>query len=201
MRKYICLLSFLGCAVLSIAQRHTHIRVLSKQNFTPSADSILQKALPLIDSVVNTPAFQQAVLTAIFTDNQGLSNEEILEMFLSGTESHRPRPNDTIDLVLETYLDQRGDNIGSTFNAKTIISSRAYMQQRGARCYAAHLIHEYCHTLGRITGQGFTHLHRIRGSKKRKRLKCQSVPYIIGDIARRLLGVTCNFECENYPQH
>lgn len=120
-------------------------------------------------------------------------------MFLSGKEIHFGGANDTMDLILETYPDQDGDNIGTTYGSKRIISSEAYILRNGARCYAAHIIHEYCHTIGK-NKIGFGHHHRVL-SKKQRRKKCQSVPYIIGDLARKILGIrTCKCECENYPQ-
>ena len=117
---------------------------------------------------------------------QNLTNLQILVLFLSGKEIHKEVANDTINLILETYPDQNGDNIGTTYNSKTISSSEAYILRNGARCYAAHIIHEYCHTIrpGRF---GFGHRHTVY-TRKQRRQKCQSVPYIIGDLARKILA-------------
>ncbi len=198
--KPIIAILFLTCVYqIMHAQVHTYVRVVSKDNFTHETDSILSVALPLIDSVVNTAAFRQGIFNARFRENKGLSNQTILNLFLGGKEVSSPIANDTIDLYLETYPDQRGDNIGSTFNSHTIVSSQAYILRKGARCYAAHIVHEYCHTIG--NGKiGFEHPHNTFWPGN-KRKKCQSVPYIIGDLARIILGInTCNFECENYQQ-
>ncbi len=184
---------------LSVGQSHTNVRLVSKKNFSPKADSILMIALPLIDSVINTVTFSEGILNAKFINNQNLSQKDILKLFLSGKEVHFNSANDTMDLVLETYPDQNGDNIGTTYGSYRIVSSEAYILRNGARCYAAHIIHEYCHTIG-ASNDGFSHRHRVF-SKKHRREKCQSVPYIIGDLARRILGLqTCNCECENYSQ-
>jgi hypothetical protein len=184
---------------LSFGQNHTYVHVVSKKNFSQKADSILSIAIPLVDSVINSIEFREGILNAKFINNQNLSNTEILALFLSGKEVHFNVPNDTMDLVLETYPDQNGDNIGTTYGSKRIVSSEAYILRNGARCYASHIIHEYCHTIGKGT-IGFGHRHRVL-SKRQRREKCQSVPYIIGDLARKILGVrTCRCECENFPQ-
>ncbi|MGB8192788.1 MAG: hypothetical protein WCF67_12750 [Chitinophagaceae bacterium] len=185
--------------LISFSQAHTYVRVVSKKNFNQKIDSILNAALPLIDSVINTQAFKDGILNAKFLYSQNLSNQEILDLFLSGKEVHTSQANDTIDLILETYPDQNGDNIGTTHGSERIVSSEAYILRNGARCYAAHIIHEYCHTIGKGSA-GFEHRHRVL-SKKQRRQKCQSVPYIIGDLARKILSVkTCKCECEDYPQ-
>lgn len=187
-------------STFSYGQNHTYINLISKKNFSPKADSILKVALPLIDSVINTNTFREGILNGKFLNNQNLSNSEILTLFLSGKEIFTNNANDTLDLILETYPDQKGDNIGTTYNSKRIVSSEAYILRNGARCYAAHIIHEYCHTIGRAN-IGFSHRHTVM-TKKQRREKCQSVPYIIGDLARKILNVqTCKCECENYPQN
>lgn len=180
-------------------QQRTYVRVVSKLNFSRQADSLLNLALPLIDSVVNSMAFREGILNAKFVNNENLSNVEILSLILTGKEVHFHRSNDTMDLFLETYPDQSGDNIGTTYDSKRIVSSEAYIIRNGERCYAAHIIHEYCHTIG--NGRyGFSHRHRVL-TRRQRREKCQSVPYIIGDLARKILSVqTCYCECENYPQ-
>jgi hypothetical protein len=183
----------------SEAQRHTYVHIADKKNFTPEMDSILSIALPLIDSVINTQAFRDGILKARFVNARGVSNTEIYEMYVSGKEVKSNAANDTMDLYLETYPDQNGDNIGTTYGSRRIVSSQAYIRRNGARCYAAHLIHEYTHTIG-IGTTGFGHRHRVL-SRRQRREKCQSVPYIIGDLARKILGLqTCKCECENYPQ-
>jgi len=199
MKQSIFSFIFFILTFLSIGQTHSYVHLVSKKNFSPKADSILNIALPLIDSVINTNTFREGILTAKFINNQNQTNTDILTLFLSGKEVHLGSANDTMDLILETYPDQNGDNIGTTYGSKRIVSSEAYILRNGARCYAAHIIHEYCHTIGKST-IGFGHRHRVL-SKKQRREKCQSVPYIIGDLARKILGVrTCKCECENYPQ-
>lgn len=198
--KQLCFtIPLLVFTLLAVGQPHTYVHLVSKKNFSPKADSILNIALPLIDSVINTLAFGEGILNAKFINTQNQLNTDILTLFLSGKEIHFNHANDTIDLVLETYPDQNGDNIGTTYGSKRIVSSEAYILRNGARCYAAHIIHEYCHTIGNGS-IGFGHRHRVL-SKKQRREKCQSVPYIIGDLARKILGIqTCKCECENYPQ-
>jgi len=190
---------FLLLTFLAVGQTHSYVHLVSKKNFSQKADSILNIALPLIDSIINTLVFRDGILNAKFINNQNQSNTDILTLFLSGKEVHFNDANDTIDLVLETYPDQNGDNIGTTYGSKHIVSSEAYIIRNGARCYAAHIIHEYCHTIGFGT-IGFGHRHKV-WSKKQRREKCQSVPYVIGELARKILGIpTCKCECENYPQ-
>ena len=199
MKKLFFAVLFLSFTLNSVGQIYTTVHLVSKKKFSQKADSILNLALPLIDSVINTLTFKAGILNSKFLNNKNLSNTEILDLFLSGKEVHSTGANGTMDLILETYPDQKGDNIGTTYGSRRIVSSEAYILRNGARCYAAHIIHEYCHTIGYDT-TGFGH-HHSTWTKKRKREKCQSVPYIIGDLARKILGVkTCNCECENYIQ-
>ncbi len=189
------LLTSLAKAQNQIQTSHTSIKILKRQNFTPKTDSILQKAVFLIDSIVNTAGFRNAVLAAQFVNTKGCTNEEIRFLFLKGHEVFKPFDNDTLEFELSVYPDQNGDNIGTTYHSKRIETSEKFILKNGAKCYAAHLIHEYCHTIG-YDGLGFAHIHNT--SNGRKQEKCSSVPYVMGEIARRLLNSkTCHFECEN----
>lgn len=182
------------------AQNHTYVAVKSKKNFNAKTEKILNEAIILVDSVINSSFFKEGILNAKFLFNENLSNSDILNLILNGEEFLSRKKDYTLDLFLETYPDQKGDNIGTTYGAKRIVTSQAYILKHGARCYAAHIIHEYCHTIG-SNNAAFKHRHRVR-TKMQRREKCQSVPYVIGDLARKTLGLaTCNCECENYPQH
>ena len=177
---------------------HTFVKITKRENFTFKTDSILKKSVFLIDSIVNTENFRKAITSANFVNIKGCTNHEILLLFLGGCEISKPILNDTIEFELAIYPDQQGDNIGTTYSSRRIVSSEKYIFKNGARCYAAHLIHEYCHTIG-YDGFGFAHIHNT--SNGRKREKCLSVPYIIGEIARKQLGMkTCHFECEGYEE-
>lgn len=170
----------------------TSINIISKEKFTPETNRILEEAIVLMDSVVNTATFRDKLLAARLEKTNGHSNAQILEMILQGREVKRPQADYVIDFTLETYSDDRGDNIGSTFNQERIVTSDKYISSRGARCYASHLLHEYCHTLG------FSHPHSFLFFG-RKRKKCRSVPYVVGNIVRELLGKdTCGAACESY---
>ena len=177
---------------------HTTVKITKKENFSPKTDSILKKSIFLIDSIVNTENFRKAIISANFVNFKGCSNHEILLLFLGGCEISKPILNDTMEFELVIYPDQQGDNIGTTYSSRRIVSSEKYILKNGERCYAAHLIHEYCHTIG-YDGFGFAHIHNT--SNGRKREKCLSVPYIIGEVARKQLGMkTCHFECEGYEE-
>ena len=172
----------------------TKIIVTSKENFTSKTDSILQVALVLAEGVINSERFEKIILQAQFVNTKDCSNNEILKLIHSGYEIWKPVANDTIELQLGIYPDQNGNNIGSTWSSKKITTSEKYLLKNGAPCYAAHLIHEYCHTIG-YDNEGFTHIHNTNGGRRKE--KCSSVPYVIGEIARKLLNIsTCHFECE-----
>ena len=177
---------------------HTFVKITKRENFTFKTDSILKKSVFLIDSIVNTENFRKAIISANFVNVKGCTNHEILLLFLGGCEISKPILNDTMEFELVIYPDQQGDNIGTTYSSRRIASSEKYILKNGARCYAAHLIHEYCHTIG-YDGFGFAHIHNTINGRKRE--KCLSVPYIIGEIARKQLGMkTCHFECEGYEE-
>ena len=174
------------------AQDHISVRVIEQTNFDAQLQSVLDEAVLIIDSVVNNDAFKTKVLSSHFLGTNGKSNQEIWNLFSRGVEIHSPEPNNAMDLKLSIYPGQNGDNIGTTMGGEKIVSSRAYILRNGSKCYASHIIHEYFHTLG------FVHRHRVF-TKKQRREKCLSVPYVVGDVARIIMDCgSCGFECENF---
>ena len=186
----------MNALLISGTSNRTCVRVIFKENFSVKTDSVLKRALFLVDSIINTRKFKDSILSSVFVNSKDCSNDQILSLFLKGHEAWNALDNDTMDLNLAIYPDQNGDNIGTTYNSRKIVSSEKYILKNGAGCYAAHIIHEYCHTIG-YNGSGFSHIHNTSGGRKRE--KCLSIPYVIGEIARKQLGIkTCYFECEGF---
>jgi hypothetical protein len=182
-RLILSILVLVLCTHKIEAQTSTTVSVSFHKEFETEDKIILEEALLLIEQIINSNEFKKAVSEASYRDNKNLSGKEILEMILQGTEVHSNEIDYEMDFILSTYPGQSGDNVGSTYGGTRIETSQSYIRRNGAKYYAAHLIHEYCHTLG------FTHIHKTLGLKSRKRRKQNSVPYKVGSIAKKILGI------------
>ncbi|PSK91247.1 hypothetical protein [Taibaiella chishuiensis] len=182
--RHLFIFALLACAGTALGQP-TRVRVDYKDGFDKTTDSMLTVAVRLIDSVVNSDLFAQKVKQASFKRNQNKTNEAILAMIRNGTAPGNP--DHVIHLKVAVYNKYAGGGeVGVTVydtKMKTYITRtfRGYIMANGAACYAAHLMHEYCHVMG------FTHPKlKFLGHAKAK-----SVPYVIGDIVADILGVKC----------
>lgn len=166
--------------VTSASAQRTAVQVDYKSGFNHETDSILQVALHLLDSIVNTDSFAARMNSATFKRNNGLSNKEILDRYRSGNENGVA--DNIINLRLDVYPGYAGGGeVGHTTGDNVTHTYQEYITRNGAACYAAHLAHEYAHVLG------FSHPRfRFLGNTK-----ALSVPYVIGDIVAGLLGAKC----------
>lgn len=150
----------------------TTVTIASKTNFDPQTDAILNDAVRLLEQTMNSPQFASEMAATFFRETGGLSSQQVLDKLLAGSNK-----NGTIILNLDLYNNPEGGNeVGHTDANNIIHTYRNYVLQYGAPCYAAHLAHEYCHTLG------FTHNFPFG------RRKHQTVPYLVGDIVGGLTG-------------
>ena len=139
------------------------------------------RALFLLDSVVNTEDFKNAVIHGNFTHRNGMSNEQIYDSFVSQSISKR-NIREHLTLEIDTTYEwnvtnQKGphpsvgydNNPGdSTVNTVQV----QLLKELSAEDYAAHIAHEYCHMIG------FS--HPWPG-------KWKGVPYCIQHIIENLL--------------
>jgi hypothetical protein len=155
---------------------------LSWLNEPINVDSLKWKkdrALFLLDSVVNLSVFKQEVIKGYYTHTNGLSNEQIFEEFMSPKYKNI---REHLTLVIDTtwrwnvkyqrrrhpsigYDNEVGDSIVHTVQVQLV----KYLTPED---YAEHIAHEYCHMIG------FAH---------RRPRKWQGVPYGIQHVIEKLL--------------
>jgi hypothetical protein len=136
------------------------------------------RSLYLLDSVVNTQIFKDAVLKADFSNTNGLTNEEIYQEFISPKytqiRGHLILEIDTTKKWNVRYQRRKHPSIG--YDNRRGDSTVHTVQVQLVRYltvedYAEHIAHEYCHMIG------FVHPNK----------KLKSVPYGIQYIIEDLL--------------
>jgi hypothetical protein len=155
----------------------TRIRIDKSTGFdTPALQNKLNEAIGLFEKAINTNQFANLVLIKKLLRRNGLSHNGVLDKILNGEETGTI-PDHIINLTLEVDKTPRNE-IGHT-TGHTITTQASYILNNPAECYAAHLMHEYCHVLG------FTH------PNKRTLRRTKTVPYQVGYIVRDILGKKC----------
>lgn len=141
------------------------------------------KALYLLDSVVNLPKFKTAIKNIKFTHTNNKTNEEIYNLFVSNDpkikfiREHLILTIDTTYLWNVTYQRGRHPSIGYDNSRGDSIVHTVQVQlvkKLTAQDYAAHIAHEYCHMIGFV--------HPRPG-------KWESVPYGIQHTIENMLEV------------
>lgn len=125
--------------------------------------------------VVNTLEFKWAILQAKFTETRGLTNQEIYERILSGSDKDH-EADFMLDIYVKSYH-KKNRTLGYTYMStfKTWVNRR-YLADLDpenpddVRHLAGHIMHEACHNMG------FRHEHTHH----------TSVPYVVGRIIRNL---------------
>ncbi len=147
--------------------------------FTSSGKSKIQKAAELIREVVASPEFKSKVLNhkvngkKTFIDNGGLSNSQIYQKILDGSEKLTPGKNNTMDLEVELYTDNSSITVGYTYPTTIRVwMNSKYFNSNTAALVTTNLMHEWLHKLG------FKHSASATSTRK------YSVPYAIGYMVR-----------------
>jgi hypothetical protein len=168
----LCLLSFSAAASFD-AQIHL-------VNFPQEQEAKVQKAVELIKKVVTSEEFKTRVLEhtvdgkKTYVDNNGLSNEQIYQMILDGSETLIPGKNGRMDVELELYQ-QSTNTIGYTYpNTTRIWVNTKYFNRYNPVQVADNLFHEWVHKLG------FDH------DVKYSKLRNYSVPFALGYLVEEL---------------
>jgi hypothetical protein len=149
-------------------------------NFPQAQEEKVLKAVELIKKVVLSEEFKQRILShtyegkKTYVDNKGLTNEQIYQMILDGSETLIPEKNGRMDIELELYQ-QSTTTIGYTYpHTNRIWVNTKYFNKYSPVQVADNLFHEWLHKLG------FD--HALKYSKSRN----YSVPYAIGYIVEEL---------------
>ncbi len=137
-------------------------------------------AADLIKRVVASTDFRNEIINhtvdgvRTFVDNQGLTNEEIYQIILEGSEKLNPGRNNSLDVKLRLYYEDT-NIIGYTYsNSEYIWLNQNYFSWYTPAQVSGNLFHEWLHKLG------FMHSYEYTDSRK------DSVPYAIGYIMGRL---------------
>lgn len=149
-------------------------------NFPQEQEAKVHLAVDLIKKVVTSPEFKERIIAHTFegkkgfVDNRGLSNEEIYQIILDGSETLKPGKNGRMDVELELY-ENPSRTIGYTYpHTSRIWMNTKYFNKYSPVQVADNLFHEWLHKLG------FD--HALKYSKSRN----FSVPYAIGYLVEEL---------------
>jgi hypothetical protein len=149
-------------------------------NFKNEDQVKVESALELIKDVVRGSEFKERVINftyngkRAFVDNGGLTNEEIYQKILEGSEELNQGVDYKMDLELELYSSSKS-TVGYTYES----SPRIWMNTKFFDVYEAHevagnIFHEWTHKLG------FDHASSYSVARD------SSVPYALGYLMEEL---------------
>lgn len=163
---------------------HTFDINFDLSGFNGTQTDKIEEAARLIKEVVASEEFKTRVLNhkykgkKRFVDNGGLTNAQIYQKLLEGSEKLNPGKNNSMDLKLKVYTESNsvlGYTMPSTLN---IWMNTKYLNKNPSNMVAQNMMHEWLHKLG------FKH------DSKRTPSRPYSVPYgigyIIADMAAKL---------------
>ena len=150
---------------------------VSYTNFTSADIDKVQQALIFIQRIVRTTEFRDRVLNhkfegkLQFSNNNGLSNAQIYQVLVDGSEELRPGSNNIMDLELELYTNNFTSTVGYTYpNTLRIWMNRKFFNRYSSEEVARNVFHEWTHKLG--------FGHDSNSTARRP----YSVPYALGSI-------------------
>lgn len=153
---------------------------LSLDNFDASDEDKILAASELLKKVIASQEFKDAVLNhtyngqKTFVDNGGLTNLQIYNKILEGSEHLTPAKNNALDVEVELYHEE-STTIGYTYPTTTRIwMNTKYFDRYTPVDVTDNLMHEWLHKLG------FGHSATYNTARP------YSVPYAIGYLVRRL---------------
>jgi len=149
-------------------------------NFETADQQKVYSAIEIIKKVITSKDFRERVLNftfegkKAFVDNNGLTNDEIYQILLTGKEELLPVVDHQMDLELELYYSWRS-TVGYTYpdTLKIWMNTKFFNSYTPAEV-AGNIFHEWIHKLG------FTHSSTYSVSRD------SSVPYAIGYLIEEL---------------
>lgn len=148
--------------------------------FTKVQEDKVLDAVDLIKQVIASDEFKNRVLNHKFNgkktyvDNNGLSNAQIYQKILEGSEKLRPGKNNKMDITVETYYVD-ANVIGYTMpSINKIYMNTKYLNNFTPVQVASNMVHEWLHKLG------FGHDFEATPTRP------YSVPYAVGYIIKTL---------------
>ncbi|HXH73754.1 MAG TPA: hypothetical protein VNJ08_02245 [Bacteriovoracaceae bacterium] len=153
---------------------------LKLENFNVEQEEKVLKAADLIKRVVVSEEFKNAILNhtyrgeKTFAENNGLTNEQIYQKILEGSEDLRPGADNKMDMDLEVYFE---DTITVGYTRPSVFKvwmNSKYLNKNGPAEVTTNMMHEWLHKLG--------FKHDLKHSDRRM----NTVPYAIGYLMERL---------------
>ncbi|WP_408098661.1 hypothetical protein ACJVC5_07040 [Peredibacter sp. HCB2-198] len=155
------------------------------ENFDADQEAKVLEAAELIKKVIATDEFKNGILNHSyngkkgFVDAGGLSNAEIYQKILEGSEKLNPGNNNAMDLKLEVY---HANNVVVGYTMPSVIKiwmNSKFLDKNNSAEVTTNMTHEWLHKLG------FKH------SANRTPTRKYSVPYAVGylmrDLARKMI--------------
>lgn len=168
----------LSLLVSSYSVSQTTIQVTENNGFEdPIIKQKLDDAVKILERVVNSDQFGKRVENSKYFRNNKMKGAAILQKIRTGHEENT-MPDNIISLLVEVYNNKKNE-IGHTTPDGIIHTNKEWILSNSATCYAAHLLHEYCHVLG------FSH------SWLRLPFRSKTVPYKIGNFVAQLENDEC----------
>jgi hypothetical protein len=153
---------------------------LKLKNFTKEQEHKVLQAAELIKKVIISDQFKQGVLNhtylgqRTFADNNGLTNEQIYQKIMEGSEELKPEIDYKMDLDLQVYFENT-KTVGYTRpTVSRVWMNSKYLDKNGPAEVTTNMMHEWLHKLG------FKH------EMKHSRRRTNTVPYAIGYLMERL---------------
>jgi len=164
--------------------KNLDVQIHGLDNFSKSEKEKFLKAIELCKKVVNSKEFEQkivnyqwtsgGVIHNTFKKSEGLTNEEVFEKFMSGSDMFNPEKDSDLDLYTTLYY-SRSSTIGYTYpnTFKTWIN-RKYFSSFSLAGIVGNIVHEYLHNVG------FGHASKYNSTR------IHTVPYAYGSIASNI---------------
>ena len=153
---------------------------LTLSRFSKKDEAKVEKAIEIIKRIVASQEFKNRIINFTyedrkqFVDNDNLSNEEIYQKLLDGSEKLSPGVDHIMNLNLKLYYSKK-TTVGYTYaNGSRIWMNTKFFDKFTPAQVAGNIFHEWTHKLG------FKHASNY--SIKRD----SSVPYAIGYLVREL---------------
>jgi hypothetical protein len=153
---------------------------ITLSKFDSNDETKVMTAIEIIKKVIRSQEFKSRVLNytygakKMYVDNDGLTNEEIYQKLLDGSEDLVPGIDHQMDLELELYYSSRS-TVGYTYpDGLRIWMNTKFFDSYTPAEVAGNVFHEWTHKLG------FSHASSYSVSRD------SSVPYALGYLIEEL---------------
>jgi hypothetical protein len=148
------------------------------KGFNSAEQQKFKDACQLLENIIISDSFTKKVLATNFTESNGMSPRQILDLLLSGKDNHNQLSDNALNVYVNLYY-QNTSTIGYTYanNIWTWINRKFFSKMTPGEI-AGNILHEYMHRLG------FGHIRRWFFKSK----MLTTVPYQMGIIVEELAG-------------